>query len=253
MTEPHTTIDTADRADEGDAFAARLAAELPWLVRLATRLVTDSDQAEDCAQETIVGAWRRRDQLRDSSALPAWLRRSLVNRIIDRSRRHHDELDVDAVEGDWRDDSYSVQPERVLERAELRDELQDALARLPVIYRVPVILHDAIGWTASEIADAMEIGLPAAKQRLRRGRMMLVNALASDDARRRASLAQPIRCWQARRHVSAYMDGELDDRTKGPGRGTSGGLPNLSSAIRELGRSEGHDGRTARSRLGRGG
>jgi RNA polymerase sigma-70 factor (ECF subfamily) len=215
MTDPHTTIDTADRADDGDAFAARLAAELPWLVRLATRLVTDSDQAEDCAQETIVGAWRRRDQLRDSSALPAWLRRSLVNRIIDRSRRHHDELDVDAVEADWRDDSYSVQPERVLERAELRDELQDALARLPVIYRVPVILHDAIGWTANEIADAMEIGLPAAKQRLRRGRMMLVSALASDDARRRASLAQPIRCWQARRHVSAYLDGELDDRTKG--------------------------------------
>jgi RNA polymerase sigma-70 factor (ECF subfamily) len=215
MTDPHTTIDTADRADEGDAFAARLAAELPWLVRLATRLVTDSDQAEDCAQETIVGAWRRRDQLRDSSALPAWLRRSLVNRIIDRSRRHHDELDVEAVEADWRDDSYSVQPERVLERAELRDELQDALARLPVIYRVPVILHDAIGWTANEIADAMEIGLPAAKQRLRRGRMMLVSALASDDARRRASLAQPIRCWQARRHVSAYLDGELDDRTKG--------------------------------------
>ena len=178
MTDPHATIDTADRADECDAFAARLAAELPWLVRLATRLVTDSDQAEDCAQETIVGAWRRRDQLRDSSALPAWLRRSLVNRIIDRSRRHHDELDVEAVEEDWRDDSYSVQPERVLERAELRDELQDALARLPVIYRVPVILHDAIGWTASEIADAMEIGLPAAKQRLRRGRMMLVSALA---------------------------------------------------------------------------
>ena len=215
MTDQFAATENADRAGEGDAFAARLAAELPRLVRLATRLVADSDQAEDCAQETIVGACRRRDQLRDGAALPAWLRRSLVNRIIDRSRRHHDELDVDAVEADWRDDSYSVQPERVLERAELRDELQDALARLPVIYRVPVVLHDAIGWTANDIADAMDIGLPAAKQRLRRGRMMLVSALAADDARRQASLAQPIRCWQARRHVSAYLDGELDDQTKG--------------------------------------
>jgi RNA polymerase sigma-70 factor (ECF subfamily) len=215
MIEQSAAAETEDRAGEGDAFAARLAAELPRLVRLATRLVADPDQAEDCAQETIVGAWRRRDQLRDGAALPAWLKRSLVNRIIDRSRRHHDELDVDAVEADWQDDSYSVQPERVLERAELRDELQDALARLPVIYRVPVVLHDAVGWTAGEIAEAMDIGLPAAKQRLRRGRMMLVSALAADDARRRASLAQPIRCWQARRHVSAYLDGELDERTKG--------------------------------------
>ncbi len=208
---PDRAIVQTESADEpADAFAGRLAVELPGLVRLAVRLVHDSDQAEDCAQETIVGAWRRRDQLRDDAALAAWLRRSLVNRIVDRSRRHREELDVDAVEADWRDDAYSVEPERVLERAELRDELQDALARLPVIYRMPVILHDALGWTAAEIADAMEIGLPAAKQRLRRGRMMLVSALAADDARRRASLQQPIRCWQARQHVSAYLDDELD-------------------------------------------
>jgi RNA polymerase sigma factor (sigma-70 family) len=117
------------RADEGDAFAARLAEELPRLVRLATRLLSDADVAEDCAQETIVGAWRRRGQLREAAALPSWLRRSLVNRIIDRSRSHHEELDIDTVEADWRDDSFTVMPDRVLERAELRDELEDGLAR----------------------------------------------------------------------------------------------------------------------------
>jgi RNA polymerase sigma-70 factor (ECF subfamily) len=211
---PVQPVSGDEGAAEGDAFAARLADELPRLVRLATRLLSDADAAEDCAQETIVGAWRRREQLRDPSALPAWLRRSLVNRIIDRSRRHHEELDIDAVETDWRDDSYTVMPERVLERAELRDELEDGLARLPVIYRLPVVLHDALGWTGAEIAAAMEIGLPAAKQRLRRGRMMLVSALAQDDARRQASLAQPMHCWRARRHVSAYLDGELDEATK---------------------------------------
>ncbi len=114
------------------------------------------------------------------------------------------------MEHDWSDDAWTVAPERVLERAELREDLEDALARLPVILRVPVVLHDALGWTGQEIADTLGIGLPAAKQRLRRGRMMLVSALADDDARRRASLAQPLRCWRARRHVSAYLDGELD-------------------------------------------
>ncbi len=196
-------------AADGDRFAARLAAELPRLAGVAARLVRDPDQAEDCAQETIVAAWRRRDQLRDPEALRGWLRRSLVNRIIDRSRRHHAELDIDRVEADWQDDAYSVEPERGLERAETREELEDALARLPVMYRVPLVLHDALGWTAPDIAAAMDIGLPAAKARLRRGRMQLVTALAADDGRRRASLAQPMRCWQARRHVSSYLDGEL--------------------------------------------
>jgi len=203
-----------ERDGAGDAFAAALIAELPRLVHLATRLVRDPDQAQDCAQETIVGAWRRRDQLRDAKAMSAWLRRSLVNRVIDRSRVHHDELDIEAVEADWHDDDWSVVPERVLERAEMRDELEDALARLPVVYRVAVVLHDALGWTAAEIAAATGAGLPATKQRLRRGRMMLVSALASDDERRLASEAQPLRCWRARRHISGYLDGELDEATR---------------------------------------
>ena len=93
-------------------------------------------------------------------------------------------------------------------------ELEDALARLPVIYRLPVVLHDVVGWTAAEIARAMDAGLPATKQRLRRGRMMLVSALAEDDERRLASLAQPLRCWRARQHVSAYLDDELDAGTR---------------------------------------
>jgi len=143
----HHGITEARLTTHRDDFAEALAAELPRLVHLATRLVRDADQAEDCAQETIVGAWRRRDQLRERAALSAWLHRSLVNRIIDRSRAHHDELDIDAVEAEWQDDHYSVAPDLVLERAELRDELEDALARLPVIYRMPVLLHDALGWT----------------------------------------------------------------------------------------------------------
>jgi len=208
------TVELRDEGVEGDAFAAALIAELPRLVHLATRLVRDPDQAQDCAQETIVGAWRRRDQLRDGKAMSAWLRRSLVNRVIDRSRVHHDELDIEAVEANWHDDDWSVVPERVLERAEMRDELEDALARLPVVYRVAVVLHDALGWTAAEIAAATSAGLPATKQRLRRGRMMLVSALAIDDERRLASEAQPLRCWRARRHISAYLDGELDEATK---------------------------------------
>ncbi len=197
----------------GDEILARLDAQLPRLVRLATRLVRDPDVAEDLAQETLIAAWRNADRLRSPDALWGWLRRTLLNRVIDRSRAHRDELDIEDVEADWRDDHFTVQPERVIEIAELREDLEDALARLPVIYRLPVVLHDALGWTAAEIATSMDAGLPATKQRLRRGRMMLVSALADDDARRRASLAQPMRCWRARRHVSAYLDGELDPET----------------------------------------
>ena len=157
----------------------------------------------------MLRAWASRATLRDPSAVRPWLNRAVVNLAIDRSRRRRDELTIESVEERWHDDDYTVDPDRVLARAEERDALEDALARLPAIYRVPVVLHDAGDWTAREIADATQAGLPAVKQRLRRGRMMLVSALDEESPKRLASLAQPMHCWRARRHISAYLDGEL--------------------------------------------
>ncbi|GIW20094.1 MAG: hypothetical protein KatS3mg065_0390 [Chloroflexota bacterium] len=210
---PPSRLGAGSGGDPGRDLADRLVAELPGLVAIARTLVRDPDLAADLAQETVVSAWQRQDQLRDPGSLRPWLRRILLNRVVDAARASRPVLDVAAVEEEWRDDRFTVDPELVVERAELRDELEDALARIPAIYRIPVVLHDAHGWSAAEVARALGIGEPTAKQRLRRGRMMLVSALAADDAKRRASLAQPMRCWQARRAVSAYLDGELGPET----------------------------------------
>jgi RNA polymerase sigma-70 factor (ECF subfamily) len=189
---------------------------LPGLARLALHLTRDAASAEELAQEAALRAWSRRRQLRDGAPVGPWLNRILVNLVIDRSRarREEHELTVTDIEERWHDDDYSVDPEQVLARAELRDELEDALVRLPAGYRTVVVLHDAVGWPVSAIADALRIGLPAAKQRLRRARMMLVSALAEGNPKRAASLAQPMHCWQARRHISAYLDDEVGPETR---------------------------------------
>jgi len=202
------------RSLDDDAFGEALAAELPRLVRLAIHLTRDPSVAEELAQEAALRAWARRRQLRDAAPVGPWLNRILVNLVIDRSRAHRDEITVAETEDRWHDDDYTVDPEQVLARAELRDELQDALVRLPAGYRTVVVLHDALGWPVPAIAAALRIGLPAAKQRLRRARMMLVSALAEGDPKRAASLAQPVHCWQARRHISAYLDSELEPNTQ---------------------------------------
>lgn len=106
------------------------------------------------------------------------------NLIIDRARRADHEILVDTVDDDWRDDSYSVDAEAVCELASTRDELLDALVRLPYIYRSAVILHDIEEHRVVDIATIHDISLPAAKQRLRRGRMALVSALAEGHERR---------------------------------------------------------------------
>lgn len=183
------------------------------LYRFALSITRDSNLAADLVQDTYIRALERKDQYRGDAPLGSWLRRILHNLAIDRSRRATHEVVVEDVESRWQDDDYTVDPEAVALRAETRSELEDALVRLPFIYRVAVVLHDVEGWTVRDIAVTAGVSLAAAKQRLRRGRMALVSALADGHERRRQLEGVPMRCWDARKHISDYLDGSLDAAT----------------------------------------
>ena len=191
---------------------SRLAAEVPALLRYARTIVRDGQLAEDLVQDTLLRALQRADTFRGEASLATWLHRILHNLAVDRFRADREDATEDIereVEERWHDRSYTVDAATVVERAETREELEDALVRLPVIYRTAVVLHDAEGMTVAEIADVQDVGLPAAKARLRRGRMMLVDALAQGRERRDALRGVPLRCWDARSKVSDYIDDEL--------------------------------------------
>lgn len=190
-----------------------LAEHLDDLYRFAVAIARDPDLAGDLVHDTVVRAMERRHQYRSDAPLGAWLRRILHNLAIDRVRRSSREVVVEEVEEKWRADEYTVDPAVVAERAQTREELEDALVRLPFAYRTAVVLHDVEQWKVREIADMQGISLPAAKQRLRRGRMMLVAALAEGHERRTMLKEVPMRCWDARKHVSDYLDGVLEQPT----------------------------------------
>lgn len=194
---------------EGLAFEALVGEHTDSLYRFARSLVRDPAAAEDLVQETFLRAFEKRRTFRGDSSPATWLHRILHNLAVDRARRLGREVVMAEVEERWRDDAYTVHSATVVERAETREELEDALIRLPFIYRAAVVLHDVEDWTAARIAETLGIGLPAAKQRIRRGRMMLVTALAHGAERQAALAGVPMRCWDARRKVSEYIDGEL--------------------------------------------
>lgn len=194
--------------------AEDLADHLDDLYRFALSLTRDPHQAADLVQDTVVRALERADQYRADAPLGHWLTRIAHNLFRDRARRARREILVEEAEDDWRDDAFSVDAAAVAERAATRDELEDALARLPFIYRSAVVLHDVVGLTVADIADLHEVGLPAAKQRLRRGRMALVRALAEGHERRRATRGVPLRCWDARQYVSDFLNDDLDADTR---------------------------------------
>ena len=224
-----------DGVDEDpDAWAARVEGHLPVLLRFAAAFASNPDDAEDLVQETVLRAFRSRAGFRGEASELSWLRRILRNLAIDRSRRPVREIAVDEVEARWRDDSYTVDVAEVVAAADRRDDLLDALSRLSHPYRTMVVLHDLEGWTVGEAADELGVELPAAKQRLRRGRMALVSALAEGDARRRDRDGVPLRCWDARRHVSDFLDGALDDQTRAAVEAHVAGCPTCPALVASL-------------------
>jgi len=196
-----------------DDFGAAVATEVPGLYRYALMLVGERAEAEDLVDDTVVRALERRMEFRGESALRTWLHRILHHLAVDHARHHRYEVLAEDIEALWRSDAFSVDSAVVVERAETQAEMRDALVHLPYGHRSVVVLHDAEGFPTAEIATMLGIGLPAAKQRLRRGRMMLVTALAGSRQRQVDNRSVPLSCFDARRQVSDYLDDELaDDR-----------------------------------------
>jgi len=192
----------------------QLAAELPGLLRYARALTRDEDSAADLVQETALRALERADQFRGEAALGTWLHRIMYHRFLDLARRRQPvPMDAEALiaanERNWADDAYTVSAEVVAERTEDREALLDALIRLPASYRSAVLLHDLEALTAAQVAEVQQVGLPAAKQRIRRGRQLLVSALAEGSERRANLAGVPLNCWTARSRVGDYLEGEL--------------------------------------------
>jgi RNA polymerase sigma-70 factor, ECF subfamily len=75
-------VESAQRGDQA-AFMALIRPRSDRLFGIAQRILRDVDQAEDALQDALVIAWRDLRGLRDPDRFDAWLRKLLVNIIVD--------------------------------------------------------------------------------------------------------------------------------------------------------------------------
>lgn len=155
------------RAKRGDVAAqeALFRRHLPWVVRMAARLVPREDP-EDLAQDALVQALDGLKRLGDGQAFPAWLKTIVVRAATWRIRRRKvlervglsggDEPDLDALM------HPSVGPH---ERAEA-SQLYRQLDALPSEERLALLLRRVEGMELHEVAEAMGLSLATVKRRI---------------------------------------------------------------------------------------
>lgn len=149
-----------------------------WLSR------SDTD-AEDIVQDACLRALRAFDGFRGDSARP-WLLAIVRNATYDWLRQNRsgaqEEPYDEELHGGLDTVSFAAAdapgPEAKLERAELRRQIDDALARLPVAFREVVVLRDIEDLSYREIADVAQIPIGTVMSRLARGRRLLMTYLA---------------------------------------------------------------------------
>jgi len=167
------TLVAAYRSGDDTALTALVERHQPPVYRLALGVLASPQEAEDAAQEAMIAMFSSLPRFRGESAFSTWLYRLALNTCLKRrrspSRRREAPLPDDAPLP-AADPSL---PDAQAGRAWLRDRVAAFLAALPDAYRVPVVLSDALNLGAREIADMLDLSLPAAKARILRGRRHL--------------------------------------------------------------------------------
>lgn len=142
------------------------------LLRFAVRRSTDPDRARDLVAETFATAWRRRDALPATHALP-WLYKVAGNLLANERRR--DERSVHALR---KLDSYATAQDLSdpAEQVEWSDALSGALRalrRLSGDDQQVLMLHAWEGLQGRELGTALGCSSAAASVRLHRARRRL--------------------------------------------------------------------------------
>ena len=148
---------------------------------MLARLVGDAALAEDAAQETFLRAWRAIGRFRGDAKFTTWLYRIAMNkgnRILAREARRELVLYEDVMA---EVPGLGANTHSRAETAELRAQIESALAELPEHYRAAILLRDVEGFSNEEAADILELNIRNFRSRLHRGRMALRERLEAQE------------------------------------------------------------------------
>ena len=177
MNEEQQWIDQARQGD-ADAFERLVRLYEKRVYALTSRMCRNPTDAEEAAQEAFLAAWQGLAFFRGEASFSTWLYRLASNACVDllrRENRHRAnagpslddaDLTLDPADG-------SPSPHALAERAELRQQIETALAALPPEYRQVLILREMHQRTYDEIAENCSLDLGTVKSRISRGRKRL--------------------------------------------------------------------------------
>ena len=191
MTDPKraglSEAEAIERAKQGDAEAFEVLYSLHKrrVYSLCLRMVANTAEAEDLAQEAFLQLFRKIGTFRGESAFSTWLHRLAVNVVLMHLRKKSLQVvpldDTADGEEDTQKRDYGADDLQLSGSID-RLQLQRAVDRLPPGYRTIFVLHDVEGFEHNEIAGMVGCSIGNSKSQLHKARLKLRDILKSNRA-----------------------------------------------------------------------
>jgi RNA polymerase sigma-70 factor (ECF subfamily) len=175
----------AAQKGDTDAFEELVARHRDKIYARAFIMMRHEEAAIDLSQEAWVKGWQRLAQFQGDSSFATWMTRIVINLCLDelrKQRRHR----MESIEG-MDEESGGVErlmpavttnPTERLERGELRQRIDQALAQMSNEHRTVLVLHEFEEMEYKEIAKAMDCSIGTVMSRLFYARRKLAALLA---------------------------------------------------------------------------
>ena len=188
MSEPAKEIDDAElmlRTGNGDtaAFEQLVERHQALVIGTVARMLGNNSDIEDVAQQVFIRVWKSATRYTPTAKFTTWLLTITRNLVFNEARRRkrHPGIALDSHEGNESlslpDQARSAPDEALLER-ELENAIDHAILSLPERQRLALVLRRYQSKSYEEIADVLNLSVPAVKSILFRARSELRAALS---------------------------------------------------------------------------
>ena len=167
------------------AFNRAIADHADGLRNYATRLLGDSIQAEDVAQDAFLALFRHLHQV-PSAAFRPWLYRVARNLCLDQLRRRRFKMHLfrDLSKDDDRPhlpkDPGCHQPDEIAEAREAQESIEKAIEALPAKFRDAFLLCEVEGMSYEDAASVLNCPVKTVSTRLFRARQRFRSLVAKE-------------------------------------------------------------------------
>jgi RNA polymerase sigma-70 factor, ECF subfamily len=171
----------AAQAGDHAAFAELIERHQATAMKMAISVLRDRCDAEDELQNACWKAFEHIGQFQQEAKFSTWFNRIVVNQCLMRLRQQRRSRFVYLDDVLVNDDGQTklelpdrgVSPEHQMGQYQVGSVLEQEVRRMPPLLRKVFELRDVDELSMSEVADELEISVPAAKSRLLRARQEL--------------------------------------------------------------------------------